>query len=89
MEEFAMIGKPKLEEIRDEVSQEFETVRLRSHGLCTFLHLANKERSVEISEHEGKLWLELWEKRDDEDDPLTMTVNTGEQAVQETRKWLG
>jgi hypothetical protein len=84
-----MIANTKLEEIQGELSQELETVLLRSHGLSTFLHLANKERAVEISEHEGKFWLELCEKRDDEDDPATMTVDTWEQAVQETRKWLG
>lgn len=84
-----MIVKTKLAEIQDQLSTQVETVALRGQGLSAFLYLANKGRVVEISEHEGKLWLELWEKSDDQNDAPTMTVDTCEQAVQEARRWLG
>ena len=86
-----MIVGTKLSEIQDELSTSLETASLKGHGLSSFLYLANNGRAVEISENKGNLWLEFWEKSADEDaaPAKEMTVNTCEQAVQETRMWLG
>jgi hypothetical protein len=52
--------------------------------------LFNKGRAVEISEDNGGLWLEFWEKSDDEDAaPVKeMTVDSSEKAIRETTRWL-
>jgi hypothetical protein len=85
-----MIVKTKLSEIQDEFSNKVETVSLGGHGLSSFLYLANKGRAVEISEDNGDLWLEFWEKSDDEDaGPVKeLTVATSEDAIRATRQWL-
>lgn len=85
-----MIVKTNLAEIHDELVGQFEIVSLRGHGSSSFLYVVNKGRAVEISEDNGGFWLEFWEKSDDEDAaPVKeMTVDGGERAIGETRRWL-
>jgi hypothetical protein len=85
-----MIVKTRLAEIQDELAPCFEKVVLKGQGSSSFVFAVNKGRAVEISEDDGGLWLEFWEKSDDEDaSPVKeMTVDSCEKAVQETTRWL-
>ena len=85
-----MIVKTKLAEIQDELAPQFEKVCIRGQGASSFVYAVNKGRAVEISEDNGGFWLEFWEKSDDEDAaPVKeMTVDSCEQAVQETKRWF-
>ena len=85
-----MMVKTKLAEIQEELAQQFEKVILKGHGLSSFLYLVNKGRAVEISEDDGSLWIEFWEKSDDEDAaPVNeMTVSGPAHAIMEAKRWL-
>ena len=86
-----MILETKLAEIQKELVRHFGNVSLKGQGLSSFLYVVNKGRGIEISEHEESIWLEFWEKSDDEDAaPVKeMTVSSSAEAVQETKRWLG
>ena len=86
-----MIVQTKSTEIQDELTPLFEKVCLKGHGASLFIYAVNNGRAVEISEDNGGFWLEFWEKSEDEDAaPVKeMTVDSGERAIQEAKKWLG
>ena len=86
-----MMVQTKLAEIQKELSRQFQNVTLKGQGLSSFLNVTNKGRGLEISEPEGNLWLEFWEKSEDEDaGPVKeLTVESGERAIQEAKQWLG
>jgi hypothetical protein len=85
-----MIVKTRLAGIQSELATHLEMVTLKGQGSSSFIYATNKGRSVEISEDNGGFWLEFWEKSDDEDaEPVNeTTVDSSEQAIQETMRWL-
>ncbi len=76
--------------VKTKVTPHFEKVCLKGHGASSFIYVLNNGRAVEISEDNGGFWLEFWEKSEDEDAaPVReQTVDSGERAIQEARKWL-
>ena len=86
-----MIVKTNLAEIQDELSRQFDEVTFKGRGRSSFLHVVHNGRGVEMSEDDGKFWLEFWEKCDDEDaGPVReLTVVNSKLAIQETKRWLG
>jgi hypothetical protein len=85
-----MIVKTKLSEVQDLLPGDLEKVQIKGQGASSFLFAINKGRAVEISESEGELWLEFWEKSDDEDAAAVKecTVANPEAAALETQRWL-
>jgi hypothetical protein len=85
-----MIVKTRLAEILDELTPHLEKVCLKGQGVSSFVYAVNKDRAVEISEHNGGFWLEFWEKSEDEDAPPVkeLIVETGKDAVQNAIRWL-
>lgn len=77
-------------QIRKQLSRQFEKVDVRGQGAASFLYLVHNGRTVEISEHNGGFWLELWERSDDEtaDSFKELTVSTPEGAIHEAQNWL-
>jgi len=70
--------------------QSFQDVTLRGHGNAAFVFAKNKGRSVEISHHEGNLWLEFWEAGCDETaSPVQeLSVEKADQAIEKAAQWL-
>ena len=62
-----MIANTKLEEIQAELAPQFETVCLKGNGSSSFVYAAHNACVVEISEDNGRFWLEFWKNSDDED----------------------
>ena len=85
-----MIVKTHLAEIQEELARDFDNISLKGQGCSSFLYVTHNGRGVEISEDKGAYWLEFWEKSDDEDaGPVKeITVNGGDRAISETRRWL-
>jgi hypothetical protein len=79
-----------LENLKHELLCSFQDVSLRGQGSASFLFVTNRGRSVEISQNDGKWWLEFWEASSDEDSSSVreITLATSEQAIDEAVKWL-
>ncbi len=86
-----MIIKTRLEEIHDDLAEQFPGLRMSGQGRSSFMYVTNDGRAVEISEGNGGFWLEFWEKDEDEDAAPVKekTVVSCQQAIQETKQWLG
>ncbi len=67
------------------------SVVLKELGRGSYIYLTCCGRSVEISESDGKWWLEFWESSNDEDaGPVKeLTVTSDEEAAQATLEWCG
>lgn len=52
--------------LADRLSRDVELAKLRGTDAGAFMFASHKGRAVELSWHEGKLWIEYWEADDDE-----------------------
>jgi hypothetical protein len=79
-----------LEHMLQQMSPQFEQVLLRGCGRARFLFAQHHGRAVEISESEGKWWLEFWDADPDVDAaPVKeLTLQTTQETVKAARDWL-
>jgi hypothetical protein len=63
---------------------------LRGEGRAAFLFVEHEGKAVEISEHEGRWWVEFWDANEDENAPAVRDqfFATSSQAVDATTGWL-
>jgi hypothetical protein len=80
----------ELQQMLNQLSLQFEDVSLRGKGQARFVFARHKARALEISESEGKWWLEFWDTDPDADAApvLELTVQTFQAAVKEATDWL-
>ena len=80
-----------LKEIQQRLAGACEIDSLRGEAAAAFLYVAHGGRAVEISpHHNGGYWLEFWEADEDPDagSVRDVTVESAEDAVEETTLWL-
>ena len=56
-----------LDDLQSELEQKGFCVSLRGGGRAAFLFVEHDGKAVEISDHEGQWWVEVWDASDDED----------------------
>jgi len=63
---------------------------LRGRDRAIFLFVEHDGKAVEISDHEGRWWLEFWEASEDEGAPPVKDgfFATPDQAVDAATRWL-
>jgi hypothetical protein len=73
----------ELQHVLNHLSLHFEHVSLRGQGRAAFVFARHKGRALEISESEGKWWLEFWDADPDADAaPVKeLTIQTLQEAV--------
>jgi hypothetical protein len=64
-----------------------EKVSLRGEGCASFLLIESGGRSIEASRHEGKWWLEFW-NRGQEYAARELTLESNEGALLAIRDWV-
>ncbi len=84
-----MPGK-NLDELKLLLEQRGLSASLRGQGRAAFLFVECEGKAVEISDHEGRWWVEFWDSSDDEDAaPVKDSFfATPDQAVDAAAGWL-
>ncbi len=80
----------KLDDLKFELQQRGLSASLRGRGRAAFLFVEHDGKAVEISEHEGRWWVEFWDASEDEDAAPAKDAffATPGQAVDATTRWL-
>ena len=79
-----------LDDLQSELEQKSLCVSLRGGGREAFLFIENEGKVVEISDHEGQWWVEVWDASDDEDAAPAKErfFPTAGQAIDAATCWL-
>jgi len=85
-----MIANTKLEEIQAELAPRIETACPKGNCSSSFVYAAHNGCTVEISEHNGRFWLEFWKNSDDENFASLHQVDceSAQEAVEKAVWWL-
>lgn len=67
-----------------------ERVSIRGRDIGAFLFAEHAGRAIEVSTNDGKWWIEMWDRDEDEyAQPVReVTVQSDDEAVQEILSWL-
>jgi hypothetical protein len=78
-----------LKTIQRELAGRVDSVALKGVGPSSFLFIEHGARAVEVSENDGKWWIEFWDTGDEDAEAVDeMTVANPEEAVQQISRWL-
>ncbi len=79
-----------LDNLQSELQQKGLSVSLRGGGRASFLFIEHQGKAVEISDHDGRWWVEFWDVSDDEDAAPAKDrfFATAKQAVDAATCWL-
>lgn len=84
------MDEKKLNELKLELTRRGLGAALRGGGRAAFLFVECHGKAVEISDHEGRWWVEFWDASDDEDAASVKGsfFATPGQAVDAAAAWL-
>jgi hypothetical protein len=79
-----------LNDLKTELQRKGFSASSRGEGRAAFLFVEHDGKAVEISEHEGRWWVEFWDVSEDEDAAPARDgfFGTPDQAIDATTGWL-
>jgi len=60
----------RLEDLKSELQKWGLSPSLRGEGRAAFLFVEHAGKAIEISDHEGRWWVEFWDVSEDDDPPV-------------------
>ena len=72
------------------LSRLVESAQIRGKGRASFVFAQHQGRAIEVSENDGKWWMEFWEADDNEVAPAVAeaTIDTTDEAIAHAIHWL-